>query len=281
MAKINNKVKERFSAGIKRYQKTIQDAQSRDINESDTVHIVRDILTDILGYDRYSEITTECAIRGTYCDIAIKTEGKIRFLIEVKAIGLSLKGTHLRQAIGYAANEGIEWIILTTGLVWQVYKVTFQKPIDYEMILSFNLLELNPKDERALESLYLLSKEGLSKSAIEDFTERQQTLNRFAIASLILDDVFISVLRREIKRVHKDVKVELPQLREIIRGEIIKRDILEDERFEKETKKFQRGARKAAKLRSENGGSDIQDDKPIISHENASATKPDEKVDAS
>jgi hypothetical protein len=37
---------------------------------SDTVIIVTDVLAEVFGYDKYSELTAEFAISGTYCDLA-------------------------------------------------------------------------------------------------------------------------------------------------------------------------------------------------------------------
>jgi hypothetical protein len=51
---------------------------------------------------------SECAIRGTYCDLGIKIDGKFLFLIEVKAIGLELKEAQIKQAVDYAANRGTD-----------------------------------------------------------------------------------------------------------------------------------------------------------------------------
>lgn len=129
MAKTPSKVTDRIASGIKRFQPILASAKARDVGESDTVTIIVDMLSEIFGYDKYSEITSEHAIRGTYCDLAIKVEGNLQMLIEVKAIGTDLKEPHVKQAIDYAANQGVEWVVLTNGLVWRVYKVTFGKPI--------------------------------------------------------------------------------------------------------------------------------------------------------
>lgn len=75
-------------------------------------------MSEVFGYDKYAEITSEYTIKGTYCDLAIKLEGKLQMLVEVKAIGLDLKDAHLKQAVDYAANQGVEWVILTNGAVW-------------------------------------------------------------------------------------------------------------------------------------------------------------------
>jgi hypothetical protein len=98
----------RIISELKRYQPILADAKRRDISESDTVVIVGDMLSDVLGYNKYQEITSEFAIRGTYVDLAVKVGNDIRFLVEVKAIGCELKDNHVKQAIDYGANQGIE-----------------------------------------------------------------------------------------------------------------------------------------------------------------------------
>src|SRR6188474_37 len=92
-------------AGIRRFQPILTAAKASDAGEADTSTIVKDILSDAFGYDRYTEITSEHAIKGTYCDLAIKIDGKLQILIEVKAIGLELKDSHTRQAVDYGANQ--------------------------------------------------------------------------------------------------------------------------------------------------------------------------------
>jgi len=57
--------------------------------------IVTDMLAEIYGYDKYSEVTRELAIRGTYCDLATRIDGKFQMLIE--------------------ANQGVECVALSNG----------------------------------------------------------------------------------------------------------------------------------------------------------------------
>ena len=104
MITIPQRTKDRLTSNIKRFQSILSSAKARDINESDTVIIVTDMMCELFGYDKYSEITSEHMIRGTYCDIAIKLDGKIQTLWEVKAFGLETKEAHIKQAIDYASN---------------------------------------------------------------------------------------------------------------------------------------------------------------------------------
>lgn len=47
--------------------------------KSDTVTIVTDMLEEVFGFDKYSEITREYAIQGTFCDLSIKSVKKIEY----------------------------------------------------------------------------------------------------------------------------------------------------------------------------------------------------------
>jgi predicted type IV restriction endonuclease len=121
MAQVPTKVGERLASGLKRFQPVLQSAKARDVNESDTSIIVTDILSDVFGFDKYAEITREHCIRGTFCDLAVKLQDKVQFLIEVKAAGLDLKDAHVRQAVDYAANQGVDWVVLTNGVQWRIF----------------------------------------------------------------------------------------------------------------------------------------------------------------
>src|SRR5687768_6798292 len=111
--KISKRFVDRARNSLRRYQKLVESARARDVNESDTVVIVTDFLSDVLGYDKYSEITTEFSIRSTFCDLALKVGSELLYLIEVKSAGTDLRDNHLKQAVDYAANQGVEYVWLT------------------------------------------------------------------------------------------------------------------------------------------------------------------------
>jgi len=251
MTAVPSKVKDRLTAGIKRFQPVLSSAKARDVNESDTVTIITDMLADVFGFDKYSEITSEYVIRGTFVDLAIKLDGKLQVLIEVKAIGLELKGSFVKQAVDYAANQGVEWVVLTNGAVWQVFKVTFGKPIGQDLVLGIDFLSLNPKNSDHLENLYLLTREGIGKSMLGEYHAQRQALSRFFIGAMILNDPVLDVLRRELRRVSPDVKIDTEQIRDVLVQEILKRDVVEGEQADEARRKIARTAsrilRKATK----------------------------------
>ena len=148
MTNVPQKVGTRVATGLKKFQPLLLDAKARDVGEADTVTLIKDVMSEVFGYDKYSELTSEYAIRGTFCDLAIKVDGKLAILLEVKAIGLNLKDNHIKQATDYAANQGIDWVVLTNGLHWHVYKIIFSKPIDKELVVEFDIIDLSHKNAK-------------------------------------------------------------------------------------------------------------------------------------
>ena len=50
------KVSDRIIKELPAFQKVLQDAKNRDINESDTVVIISDMLATVFGFNKYSEV---------------------------------------------------------------------------------------------------------------------------------------------------------------------------------------------------------------------------------
>lgn len=247
MAPIPKKVKERFTKIVPKFQRILSKAKDRDVNESDTINIINDMLDEVFNYDKYLEVTSEFAIRGTYCDLAIKIDEKIQFLIEVKAIGLDLKDNHLRQAINYAANHGMTWVILTNGINWQLHKVRFEKPISHDMVADIDFLTINSKTEKDQESLFLIAKEGVQKDSREEYYEKIQSINKYVIGNFLLSDPILAALRRELRKYAEGLKIEIQELEDIIKNEIIKREVLYSEDGNKACSKISRHLKKTRK----------------------------------
>ena len=85
MLNIPKKVSKRISKNFNKYVKILELAKQKDVNESDTVKVIRDILCDVFGYDKYLDITSEYEVKGKYCDIAIKVDDVLYFLIECQS----------------------------------------------------------------------------------------------------------------------------------------------------------------------------------------------------
>lgn len=249
MAKIPKKVADRFAKQVKPYQRYLQKAKDGDINEDDTVAIVADILSDVFGFEKYSEVTREFAIKGTYCDLAIEMRGGIEYLVEVKAVGLTLKENHLRQAVNYGANHGVEWIVLTNGVNWEVYRVRFERPIGADLVSSFNFLELNPRKQEDQAKLFIMCKEGLSRGEMKRLHEYVRSVNKFRIGAVILSEKVLALITRELKKVSPGVKIEKQDIRKILTSDVLKRDVVEGEAADKAKGRVKKATKRKSKKR--------------------------------
>lgn len=250
MVSVPKKVAERLVAGIKRYQPILVAAKARDVGEADTVTIIKDMLSDVFGYDKYTDLTSEYAIRGTFCDLATKIDGILQTLIEVKAIGLDLKDAHVKQAVDYAANQGVDWVLLTNGMCWRVYRVTFSKPIVHELVVDIDFSGLNSRSEHDLELIYLWCKEGWQRSVLGEYHTQKQALSRFFVGAMLQTDPVLEVIRRELRRVSPDVRIDIDQIKSVLVSEVIKREVIEGEKADEARKKIAKAAAKA--LRASN-----------------------------
>ena len=258
------KFTKRVSENLKKYQEIVSSIKKKDANETDTVKVITDILEDIFGYDKYKEITSEYAIRGTYCDLAIVDGKKICFLIEAKAISVTLNDNHIKQALDYGANAGVSWVILTNSEKWVVYKIKFGKPIDKELICEFNFLTLNSKSVKDLEALFIISKDGEEKSIIDDYYAGVQVKNKFIIGTLLNSDDVYALIRRNIKKLYNEVKITDQEIADIMANDILKREIIDSDEAKKARKEIEKLLKRAEKVKEkEKSKAEPRIDEPI------------------
>lgn len=229
MANIPQKVSDRLSSMIKKYQPILINAKNQDKNEADTVTIIGNMLHEAFGYDQYSEITKEFAIKNTYCDLAIKVDNSVKFLIEAKAIGIKLSDNHINQATTYGAKEGIDWVVLTNGIHWIIYKMNYGSKIAHKQISEFDFLDLKAKSVTDHEKLFILCKEGLKKDAIEEFHAYKKIVNPFFIASIIMSDNVLDIIKRELKKSSSGLKLDDKEIETILKNEVLKREVVDSE----------------------------------------------------
>ena len=241
---IPTKVADRISSQIKKYQTILAEAQSRDVSESDTVVIIVDMLADVLGYKKYSEIRTEHSTSGTYVELAVK-ENEMRFLIQVNSVGTCLKDHHINEAIDYAGDNGIEWMVLTNAVIWQIYKVHLKLPVEKSLIFEFDLLEANPKNRQLIECLG-----NLAQSSMAKFVQQCQVTSKFSIAGLLLSEPMLDKLRREIRRLSPGRNVKLEELEVVLRADVLKREVIDSQEATQAADFLKKGARSAGRARS-------------------------------
>jgi predicted type IV restriction endonuclease len=225
---VSAKVSSRISTQLKKYQRVLEAARQRDIGEADTVTIITDFLCDALGYDKYKEVSSEHAIRGTYVDRVVTVDGKKRFLIEAKAIGVELKDAHVKQAVDYAANEGVSWVVLSNGSVWRLYNLKFGKPIDKTLVFEIDVLSCDCKCDDVISCFGSLSAEGYSKDSLSELLNEKQTSSKYTVAAVLRTERMIEAIRKEVRRL-SGIRLDPDYLASLLENEILKRELVDSD----------------------------------------------------
>ncbi len=167
-------------------------------NEADTRIMTNSFLTEVLGYQELEEIKTEYRVKSEYADYVIQLKRKKHFVVEVKSIELDLSEKHLRQSLSYAANEGIDWILLINGREVQLYRVNFGKPISTTKIFCLNLMD-GVDLKKAPELVWYLTKRAVERGELETFWKRSNALEPNNLAKLVYSEEIVKRLRNDLK----------------------------------------------------------------------------------
>jgi len=184
---------------LKRFAPHFLQARKDGLNEADTVLRLCRFFEEVLGYDGLQDISREAQFKHKYIDICLKIDGRVRLLVEVKAADQQLRDRHIEQAQAYAAQNNYRWVLLTNGVEWHLYHLTFEEGIEYERAFVVSLEDEGKLDDAA-QKLSLLHKQSIQKGEIELFWEKTTALCAGSIGKALFSESVLSHLRRELRR---------------------------------------------------------------------------------
>jgi hypothetical protein len=218
----------KVSALLKKYAQVFKEAKERDANESDTVMYLTKFFEEVLEYDSLKgEISKEVTVKDRFCDIALKIDGDIEVLVEAKAAGLkSLTAKHIEQAENYASRSGLSWVLLTNGVTWQLYHVSFAEGEGIKSDLAFEVEFKDDKLDEFWTSVSLISKKAVAKEELDEFWGQKKALKPGVVVKALFSHDVITVLRRELNR-QADGRLDIDDVVESVKA-IVTKDSLMD-----------------------------------------------------
>ena len=184
---------------LRKYKQKYLIKRFSELDESATRLMVNSFLTETLGYEELAEIKTEYAIRGAYADYVIQIGNKKQIVVEVKSIQAGLNEHHLRQALSYAANEGIDWVLLTNGRTCELYRVICSKPVGCQRIFSADVSQMDQLKKFA-PAITCLTKKLVEKGELEKYWKRCQALNPVNVSRYLLSSDVVRFVRRKLRK---------------------------------------------------------------------------------
>jgi Type I restriction enzyme R protein N terminus (HSDR_N) len=216
--------RDRVRAAVRRFARPLAELIARDANEGDTRLLVTDFLCEGLGYDKYEDLTTEYQVRGEFADYGVRIARQLVAFIEVKRAATKLGAKHLRQVEMYAVNEGVEWMILTNGQVWQAWHLTAGLPVVLDLALKVDLLGEGGPTQKA-DALFPLSKEGFKHRVIDELWRVKAATSAKSIGTAITSDTVIEQIRKELRR-QTGHNVDPAELKDLIKSSVLRPDAL-------------------------------------------------------
>jgi len=179
---------------IERLQAKLDRHRRDDLKEYPTRTIFIAVLLQALGWDvtNPDEVHEEYpTIDGKSVDYALKIDEKPVLFLEAKPLNDPLTDVKsITQVVGYAANAGVAWCVLTNGVIYKVY-YSYAKAEAPEK-LAFEV-SVDPKENQGMtvqqiaERLSLLSRDSMGKGVLDELGKEAFAMGKIRKA---LDKIF-------------------------------------------------------------------------------------------
>ena len=168
----------------------LPDGSRRNLNEANTRAFVIDPIIGALGYAGPDQIELEVAVgrSGQSLDYVITAHG-IRIAVEAKSLQTTLADREASQLVGYIAQEGIRWAILTNGLDWHIFDNRVDGDWKQKRVATLDLEAAHRAGglEDALHPLALLAREALATGDAELSAWSRDARARACLRDLLSD----------------------------------------------------------------------------------------------
>ena len=194
------------------------------LKEYPTRTIFIDPLLAALGWDVRDPDEVELehpTVDGKSVDYAMKVNRKVVLHLEAKQLGDPLDDVKsITQVVGYAANDGIEWCVLTNGVRYKVYKASEKASAPDKLLFE---VSIDPKDagglivEELAKQFNRLSRESMAKGLLDQLGTEIFTTGK---VRKVLDRLFAETpasFVRLIRKTMADASVTPSQIEEALR----------------------------------------------------------------
>lgn len=124
----------------------------------------------------------------------------------------------------YAVNEGVEWMILSNGQVWQAYHMTAGLPVVIDLALEVDLLSETSLAAKT-DALFYLTREAFKRRLIDDLWRARAATSAKSLSQVLLSEVVVEAIRKELRR-QTSHNADVGEIHRILRGEVLRPESL-------------------------------------------------------
>ena len=179
---------------IESLQAKLEKHRKDDLKETPTRTIFTDVLLQALGWDVRDpdEVELECStIDGKSVDYALKIDRRPVLFVEAKPLNDPLTDVKsITQVVGYAANAGVEWCVLTNGVTYKVYHSTEKAEAPEKLLFEVSIDTEENKGmpvQQIAERFSRFSRDAMVKGVLDEIGTETFTMGKIRKA---LDKMF-------------------------------------------------------------------------------------------
>ena len=146
---------------VSRYE-TLTPSQRRAYNETATRNDFIDPLFEALGWNMHdnAEVARELTVGSRKrVDYSFRIRGVSRFLLEAKSLGEVLEDRHAQQALDYAWNAGVDWVVLCNFSELKLYYASSQRAARLRPFMDLGAVDYGAR----FAELWLLGREATER----------------------------------------------------------------------------------------------------------------------
>ena len=159
-----------LAAASKALDTVLQDGGPRDLNETETRRYAIDPIIEVLGYQSLDHVRREArlSVSGQVVDYLLSA-GQTQVVVEAKRLRVPLGEKEAGQLVGYCAQEGIRWALLSNGMQWQIFDTEVRGNWEAKRIATLDLAAEHRDGhlEDALRPLAFFAREALASGDAE------------------------------------------------------------------------------------------------------------------
>ena len=137
------------------------------VNEANTKNWFIEPLLQAMGWDTHDPTAVQAEYRAQGAgqnpvDYALMVDGAPALFLEAKAFGTPLRTPQfVHQVVAYGAVAGVQWVVITDGNEYRIYRTDTAAAAPDKLLASFRLTDASHRDE-ALQFLSMLQRQELA-----------------------------------------------------------------------------------------------------------------------
>ena len=191
MFTVHEAVKKRLIKYHVATQNKIVASKKRELTKANIQGLFEEIICKVFGFNKQSDLI-DLQINGKLCFyFGIQIQGEIKYILEFNSPKINVRNENLYRIVEYCKRHLVEWIVRTNGIKWEIHRANYERPSSYDMICSFNFIDMNLENNEDLSHLYLLCKEAHDKTIITDENNKYRWYGFLSEDNRTIDYMFL------------------------------------------------------------------------------------------